>query len=298
MEGTNQEIKIPSNIMVKSSYLQIKARQASYINDIINELYNYIYVRTEPHLREHLEIEAKLGRFNFVGEYVQCMQYIRETFQVPNYENRERNTRIDFQSGLDESQFYTIWYYVDKESTIPKSEIIRLEPINYKEIHYQSQKRYQVAYRGGVKVGEETIRKDDKLHINIRDNGNDFRLTACKEMNTEITDQDVETAKRDKFRVSYKFRFFRLDFTIATRTVDSTIVVTYEIELEFEDFPKISQNFQKYDDFKYILSRYIENVFCIYQTLSLDYYTEKTQNKQRSSREPLFGDYLERFNIA
>jgi hypothetical protein len=298
MENT-ANVKIPSNIMVKSSYQMVNRKQPHYIDDVISQLYTYIYINTNPTYYPNLEIEAKLGKFNFIGEYVHCMEYIKETFQIPNYDGRDSKRKIEFKSGLDESQFYTIWYYVDKEAHIPNSEITKCEPLNIKDVFYQSKKRKSLIYKNNTLVMEEVIRKEDKVNHNIRDGGNDFRITICKEMKTDITDSDIEISKRDKFRVSYKFKFFRLDFTIVSASVDNCIEITYEIEFELYGFKLLDHNiYQRYEDFRYLLYRYIENIFCIIKIGSFDYYTERTQNyqKQKTGNEPIFGDYLERQN--
>jgi hypothetical protein len=282
----NQEIKIPTNIMVKSGYPIYLKRQHNFIKDLINEFYNYIYVKTDPNYYDSLEIEAKLGRFYFIGEYIQCMEYLKETFQIPNYDIRDKIKKYEFRSGLEEGEFYTIWYNLEKECQ-HNPEIKRIEPLTIKDTSYNTGKRKSTVYKNNTIIKEETIRKEDKLHFNIRDMGNDIRFSACKEMKTDITSDDIPIGSRDKFRVSYKFRYFRLDFTIATSNE-----ITYEIELEFEDLKYVVNQFKIYEDFSYLFMRYIENVFCIYNTTSLEYFYDRSNVRNRTGA--MFGDYLEK----
>jgi hypothetical protein len=62
-----ENIRIPSNIMLKSAYGNFQKRESNYIMETILELYNYIYVHCKESDWDNLEIEAKLGKYDFKG---------------------------------------------------------------------------------------------------------------------------------------------------------------------------------------------------------------------------------------
>jgi len=298
-----ENIRIPSNIMLKSAYSNFQKRESNYIIETILELYNYIYVHCKQSDWDNLEIEAKLGKYDFKGDFIYLMQYIREPFKIPVFERNPSigyNYTYDFVPGLDESHFYSIWYFVDRESERPGSDIIKLEPINIKETNYKSGARLGVYYKNGQPIKEEIIKKENKMHINIRDNGNDFRITSCKETSlSEIFYEDVPTNFREKFRVSYKFRYFRLDLTIVSshKDLDSSSAneITYEVELEFDEVGKFlrSDNCRNFEEFKMMFLRFFQNVFCLYMATTTEYFDQRF-HKPRDKNDSLFGDYIEK----
>lgn len=295
--------RIPSNIMLKSAYNNFHKREANYILETILELYNYIYFHCKQSEWESIEIEGKLGKFDFKGDFVYLMQFIKEPFKIPIFERNASfgyNYKYDFVSGLDESHFYSIWYFIDKECDRQGSDIIRLEPINIKETHYKSGARLGVYYKNGQPVKKEIIKKENKMHVNIRDNGNDFRITSCKETKlNEISYEDVATNYREKFRASYKFRFFRLDFTIVANHKDQEHStqgdVTYEVEFEFDELSKFlrSESCRNFEEFKMMFLRFIQNLFCLYTASSTEYFDMRFP-KPRDITDSLFGDYIEK----
>ena len=299
----SDNVRIPSNIMLKSAYGDFLRRESNYIHDTITEIYNYIYFQCKQSDWDNLEIEGKLGSFQFKGDFVYSLQYIKEPFKIPAFPRNAPGghiTNYDFMSGLDKNRFYSICYFMDKESERQGSDIIRLEPINIKEICYKSGARSRTHYRDGQQVKQEIINKENKMHINIRDNGNDFRITSCKEnLISMISFDDIPTNYREKFRVSYKFRFFRLDLTIVSsrREQDSSnpSEITYEVEYEFDELVKFlkSDSCRNFDEFKMMFLRFIQNIFCIYISSTTEFF-EMRLPKARDGLDSLFGDYIEK----
>jgi len=228
---------------------------------------------------------------------------LQKPLKFPLYSGKKNSghqLKYEFQSSLDENQFYAIWYFIDKEKDKFPQEIKLVEPTNYKETHYKSGKRKSVIFKGGEFIREDVIKKEDKMHLNIRDNGNDFRITSCVEMKTDITNEDEENGCRDKFRVSYKFRYFRLDFTIVSSFSKESInrVITHEVEFEFaelKDFMK-PENCRGYDEFKIMFQRFIQNVQCFYKSSSQEFYKSIFGNtvKIKGPNESIYGDYFEK----
>jgi hypothetical protein len=298
MEDKN---RVPSNIMLKSSYFLHQNKEPNYITDTILELYNYI-LSVNPSEYNSLEIEAKLGTFLFKGSCVQAFKELKETFKIPIYNKQDKSYHYfiyDFNSGLEENQFYSLWYFVNKESERSGSEIIQIEPITYKETHYKSGIRKSVVYKNNIPGKEELIQKKDKHHVNIRNNSKDFRITACKEEKQySIPYDDVPVNYREKFRASYKFRFFRLDFTIVTAYKDLDVTsnkeMSYEVEFEFEELNTfLTRDYKTFEDFKMVFLRFIQNVFCIYEMITPEYYYSRYA-KPRFKEDSIFGDYMEK----
>ena len=75
--------KIPSNVIIKTSYAFTKNLMAPhFIPTIIEQIMQYI--KEHPRNYENLEIEAKLGRFEFKGDYVKNFERINEIFVIPD----------------------------------------------------------------------------------------------------------------------------------------------------------------------------------------------------------------------
>jgi len=144
-------------------------------------------------------------------------------------------------------------------------------------------------------TNEDVIKKERKLHSNIRNNGMDFRITACIEKKTDICDNDEISLIRDKFRVSYEYQFFRIDFTIVNKNSNST-ELTFEIEIELLTQGIISQldYFRDYRNFEYLFKRFFDNIFCIYELTKPDYYSDKLHEKGNKFVKNIFGNYLEK----
>jgi hypothetical protein len=295
------QIRIPSNIMIKSSFLQFNSREPTYMTETILELYKYI-LNTNPSQYSSLEVEAKLGLFDFKGSCVTALKDIKDPFKLPLYNKADKNYshfKYDFNSGLSENQFYTLWFFVNEECEKKGSDIIPIEPINYKETHFKSGIRRSIAYKNNQIIKEELIVKKDKHHINIRNMGKDFRITSCIEAKQSVIDyDDVPINYREKFRVSYKFRYFRLDFTVVASyknlDVDSSKEMTYEVEFEFVELQKFLLNeYKNFEDFKMMFQRFVQNIFCIYELLTPEMFYYSEYNK-RSSDVSIFGDYFKK----
>lgn len=296
---TNQPFKkIPSNIIIKSVYNQYeyKANMHNYMNDTIYEIYNFIFLNKDIDLNE-LEIEAKLGKFLFKGNSVLGYEYIKETFKIPAWDPRESAFKYDFLSGLDEERFFLIWHFVEKESDNPQSNIKKLQPKNYRETHYKSGKRKSQIIENNQIMHEEVIKKEKKMHFNIRNNGMDFRMTSCLENKSEINENDEISMNRDKFRISYEYQFFRIDFTIVNSfKINSDPELNYEVELELlsEGIKNQFDYFKEYRNFEYLFKRFFENVFCLYELTQKEYFSDKLLQKGNKFFGNVFGNYLEK----
>jgi len=298
MDKLQQTKKIPSNIIIKSAFnlFEKNSQRFPYLYETIHELYNFIFQNNDIDLDE-LEIEAKFGKFVFRGIGVQGYEYIKEVFRVPIWETRDQAFKYDFVSGLDEEKFFLIWNFVEKEANIPQSNIRKIPPKNYKEIHYKSGKRLSQLIENNKIIREDIIKKEKKIHFNIRNNGNDFRITSCIEKKNEIFDNDETTINRNKFRISYEYQFFRIDFTIVNSfSLTSDPELTYEIELELlsEGIKSQYEYFKFYPNFEYLFKRFFENIFCLYELINSDYYHEKLSQKGSKLLGNIFGNYLEK----
>jgi hypothetical protein len=299
----NQTERIPSNIMIKSSYYMNQSKPANYISETISEIYYYI-MKINPSEYNQIEIEAKLGTFDFKGSCLHGFKDIKDTFKLPLYNKSDRNYnyfKYDFKPGLDEDTFMTMLYLVKEESKRKGSDILPIEPIYYKEIHYQSGIRKSTIYKNGTKVSEELILKKKKHHINIRNFGKDFRISSClEEKQSKVDFNDVPTLFRDKFRISYKFRYFRMDFTIVTQggeqEYSSNKEAIYEVEFEFEELHNFLKNeFKNFDDFQKMFLRFIQNIFCIFELInpeSIDSHIKSMKNSHKDNS--IFGNYFEK----
>lgn len=299
VENTLMPIKLPSNIMMKSAYHFYQSSEANYFTESINELMSYIY-QYDSSDWSNIEIEAKLGFFDFKGAYVRCYQSLNDIFKLPIIDRASQHYqhyKYDFNAGVKENQFYSLWYFVDKECFFKDSEIIKLEPVNYKETHYQSGIRRSIMYQNGMAIKEDYIHKKDKRHINIRNRGNDFRITACMEEKQQgIMSDDIPLNYREKFRASYKFKYFRLDLTIVSsfKDLDSTTPksISYEVEFEFEEL-KTCFDSNKIEDVQKVFMRFIQNIFCFYYVMSPEYYSSRFL-RPRFPGDSLYGDYIEK----
>jgi len=270
----NQEnIEIPKNILLKrffSGYSKTNPfANPSWLRASVYELFNYVR-STDSLQHRFLEIEVKLGFFSFEG-HCKLYSYLEDFIKLPKIEN-DQNNNFQFNSYVSEGQFYSLWSMIEEECKY-NQEILKIEPINSKEIIYQSGKRKSTitTKNGNPKI--EIIIKQDKYNINIRNNKNDMRISICKEFITDITSEDIAIIERNKFRVSYQFRFFRLDFSIVnTKNIpdDFTNNNTFEIEFELNDIKTLcetTKNFTDYESFEILMRRYIENILCFYYAI-------------------------------
>ena len=287
--------KAPSNVILKSVYdITAPTLKPNYIGDAINEILDYIKTQN-PTYYPSLEIEAKLGVFKFIGNAVKSYNYINETFRIPNFDTKLKDYKYEFEAGVQPKDFFLIWDAVEREAAIPKSDIIPGEVLTYKEKMYRSGKRQSMIYKDGKFIREEVIRKEDKKHINFKHFHKDFRITCSKEMATDIGEGDDVVMERNKFRCSYRFRFFRLDFTIANSSKTGGSIRTYEIEVEFDKIHELlaQANGNVYNsDIPVILERFIQNILNIYTPVSATYCSRITEKKE-SIFQNQFGNYLE-----
>ena len=260
--------KIPSNVIIKSSYeCTKKLLDCSYFNEIIEQIMKYI--KEHPNNYDKLEIEAKLGHFEFRGEGVKVLEKINETFIIPESINTSiMSNKYVFNAGILQKNFFLIWSALDNESK-PKEACIECKPPEtYKDTFYKTNKRHSIIYHDGVPIKEEIIRKENKKNINVRNRGYDFRITCSEEMPTEIDEkEDIIVNVRDKFRISYQLSYYRVDLTISKDEKSNDYA--YEVEIELNKLKYDLINVEKIDENKIrtILNRFIQNIMNLYSVL-------------------------------
>ena len=263
--------KIPSNVIIKTSYLYTKNLLGlRYFNSIIDQIMQYI--RDHPNNYGNLEIEAKLGRFDFKGEGLKVLEKIKETFIIPESIKSTPTNKFIFNAGIPQKDFFLIWSALDKESKLNGSQIECIKPQTYKdEIYntiYKTNKRRSFIYQDGQLIKEEIIRKENKKNINVRNGGYDFRITCSEEMPTEIDkDNDTLDKERDKFRISYQLSYYRVDLTISKESNNNDY--GYEVEIELNKLKSELDKVKKIDEYKIraILDRFIQNIMNLYSVL-------------------------------
>ena len=263
--------KIPSNVIIKTSYLYTKNLLGlRYFNSIIDQIMQYI--REHPNNYGNLEIEAKLGRFDFKGEGLKVLEKIKETFIIPESIKSTPTNKFIFNAGIPQKDFFLIWSALDKESKLNGSQIECIKPQTYKdEIYntiYKTNKRRSFIYQDGQLIKEEIIRKENKKNINVRNGGYDFRITCSEEMPTEIDkDNDTLEKERDKFRISYQLSYYRVDLTISKESNNNDY--GYEVEIELNKLKSELDKVKKIDEYKIraILDRFIQNIMNLYSVL-------------------------------
>ena len=263
--------KIPSNVIIKTSYLYTKNLLGlRYFNSIIDQIMQYI--REHPNNYGNLEIEAKLGRFDFKGEGLKVLEKIKETFIIPESIKSTPTNKFIFNAGIPQKDFFLIWSALDKESKLNGSQIECIKPQTYKdEIYntiYKTNKRRSFIYQDGQLIKEEIIRKENKKNINVRNGGYDFRITCSEEMPTEIDkDNDTLDKERDKFRISYQLSYYRVDLTISKESNNNDY--GYEVEIELNKLKSELDKVKKIDEYKIraILDRFIQNIMNLYSVL-------------------------------
>ena len=308
----NSNIDIPKNILLKSHYMIYKNMRHSYMINTAYDLFNYI-CSIDTKFHNNIEIEARLGKLTFEGNY-KLYEYIKETIMLP-YLNNTQNDKIQFTSNIP-NQFNLIWYYINKESEINPKEVLLYKPKLYKEFLY-SDKRQSFCFEDGELKKTEVISKNNekKLNINVKHNSNiDYRITAAVEQPKEINyDKDVPKSYREKFRISYKFQYFRVDFTIvksiynftkknidisnitnfssndsiyniSADSLSNTYNTTFEIEFEFDELFKFLQytNYNYYE-FEKIVCRMIDNINMLINSASYDVYSYLTSSTNNNS---------------
>ena len=267
----NIKDKIPSNVIIKTSYEYTKKLlESNYFNSVIEQIMSYI--KEHPKNYENLEIEAKLGHFEFRGEGVKALEKITETFIIPDsIKSSNPSNKYVFNAGISQKNFFLIWSALDKESKLIGANIDCLKAQTYKDTLYKNNKRHSLIYQDGEIIKEETIRKENKKNINVRNCGYDFRITCSEEMPTEINPvEDIKDNERDKFRISYQLSFYRVDLTISKDEKSNDYA--YEIEIELNKLKSELVKVQKIDENKIrtILNRFIQNIMNLYSVLLPD----------------------------
>jgi len=306
--------EIPKSIMLKKHFKLYKSIKPNFIKETGYQIYNYI-CNVDQSLHKHIEIEVKFGQVKFEGNF-KLYEYIKESFLIPQFTNNKDN-KITFESNIP-NYFYLIWYYVNKEIDLGSKEIIPLPPKVYKEFIYQD-KRRSFCFENNKLISEEVILKKNKHHINIKSsNSIDYRITSCIEYPQKVEANDSIKSYREKMRVSYKFQYFRLDFTIVksiynfskrninfTDSISDTIAniqaedfgfpaITYELEYEFDELYQFLQQ-TKYDyiQFENIIGRMIENINILINTCNSETFMTFLNNE---SNDSLYGNYF-KYNL-
>ena len=296
--------KIPSNIIIKTSYASTKNLMApNFFGSIIDQIMQYI--KDNPKNYENLEIEAKLGKFEFKGEAVRNFERINEKFIIPDlpYSKNSQN-QFNFVAGVAPRNFFLIWSALEKESKLNGANIDCIKPMIYKDFLYTGNKRKSQVFQDGKLIKEEIIRKENKKHINVRNSGFDFRITCSEEMPTDINEElDKIENERDKYRISYQLSFYRVDLTLSKDKSGEH----YEIEIEMNLLKKELVGAEKINEEKIriILDRFIQNIFNLYSVLmpnsiiynlqqeeQINYQIGKNKHLTPQEIENKFGNYF------
>ena len=289
--------KIPSNVIIKTSYLFTKNLLCPrYFNSIIDQIMQYI--KEHPNNYENLEIEAKLGRFDFHGDGVKTLEKINETFIIPeSIKSSNLNNKFIFNAGIHQKDFFLIWSALDKESKLNGSNIECIKPQTYKDTIYntiyKTDKRRSLIYQDGELIKEEVIRKENKKHINVRNGGYDFRITCSEEIPTDIDEEkDTIDKERNKFRISYQLSYYRVDLTISKESNNNDY--GYEVEIELNKLRSELSKVKKIDEQKVrtILDRFIQNIMNLYSVLMPEAIFNNARHDENLSYELGYNKHL------
>ena len=81
------QIQIPNNIILKSLYTKtLPLLSPNYINDIVENITEYI-LNTDPIYYRNIEIESKLGYFEFLGEKSKRFSFVHIPYKPPCFIN-------------------------------------------------------------------------------------------------------------------------------------------------------------------------------------------------------------------
>ena len=107
------QIQIPNNIILKSLYTKtLPLLSPNYINDIVENITEYI-LNTDPIYYRNIEIESKLGYFEFLGEKSKIFSLINETFKLPDIKSKD--FLYNFKATISPSNFFAIWNAIERE---------------------------------------------------------------------------------------------------------------------------------------------------------------------------------------
>ena len=277
--------KIPSNIIIKTNYGFTKNLMAPhFFQSIIEQIMQYI--KEYPNNYENLEIEAKLGRFEFKGDFVSNFEKINEIFIIPDKDQLvpSPKNKFNFVSGVSPRDFFLIWQALENESKLNGANIECIKPILFKDFIYTNNKRKSQIFQDGKLIKEEIIRKENKKHINVRNLGSDFRITCSEEMPTDVNEEkDNLENKRDKYRMSYQLSYYRVDLTLS-KDKDGEY---YEVEIEMNLLKKELVGVKHIDEPKIraILDRFIQNIFNLYSVLIPDSIAFNAQQEEQINYE-------------
>ena len=299
-EKEKEKEKIPSNVIIKTSYAFTKNMMIPrYSSSIIGQIMQYI--KRYPNNYENLEIEAKLGRFEFKGEAMKNFEKINDIFIIPDsIRTQDQKNKYNFISGVCARNFYLIWSALEKESKLKGSNITCIKPMFFRDTiysgNYNGNKRKSEIFKNGEKIKEETIRKENKEHINVRNNGCDFRITCSKEMPTEIDEKrDKLENVREKYRTSYQLNFFRVDLTLCKDKSGETFEVEIELNKLRDELIRKKQIDE--NNIRLILDRFIQNIFNLYSVLVPESIAYNAQQEEQIKNELGLNKHLKKEEI-
>ena len=299
-EKEKEKEKIPSNVIIKTSYAFTKNMMIPrYSSSIIEQIMQYI--KRYPNNYENLEIEAKLGRFEFKGEAMKNFEKINDIFIIPDsIRTQDHKNKYNFISGVCARNFYLIWSALEKESKLKGSNITCIKPMFFRDTiysgNYNGNKRKSEIFKNGEKIKEETIRKENKEHINVRNNGCDFRITCSKEMPTEIDEKrDKLENVREKYRTSYQLSFFRVDLTLCKDKSGETFEVEIELNKLRDELIRVKPIDE--NNIRLILDRFIQNIFNLYSVLVPESIAYNAQQEEQIKNELGLNKHLKKEEI-
>ena len=286
------QIQIPNNIILKSLYTKtLPLLSPNYINDIVENITEYI-LNTDPIYYRNIEIESKLGYFEFLGEKSKIFSLINETFKLPDIKSKD--FLYNFKATISPSNFFAIWNAIERESYIKNSGIIRIEPLNIVDkINYDGIRLSKI-YKEGEFIKKEIIKKEDKVNFNVRNYGNDFRITCSKEIETDFNENDSFRLTRDKFRVSYQFSFFQIDLTISKNSLEPDNYC-YEVEIEIKNLVDLLKGQNWEFNLRTILMRFMQNIINLYTAILPDSINLIDNQERRFNN--CYGDYLQNLKL-
>ena len=302
--------EIPQNILLKTQYLLYKTIKPNIFSEISLKLFNYV-ANTKPENQDKIEIEIKLGKFKFDGDY-SVFNRIKDVFIIPEFKfsSNSNSNKMAFEANVGK-HFNLLWFYIDNEAKFDTQGVKLIEPLYYKEFIFSGEKRLSFCYNGdNILLSKEIISKTNKNHINVKYNNNlDLRITAATEEPRVLEERDYDSIPktyREKLRLSYRFFFYRFDLTIVRsiynssklavfgggKAMDSDFVstvlaedlgyfqTTYEFEIEFEGLNHYLKNSKlELNSFEKLISRMVENAYILIESITKIEIFENLPNK-------------------
>ena len=310
----NNNCYVHSNIILKTYYPYYEMNKKDYLVKIRDRIFSYIS-KLSPDELKICEIESKFGNFSFFNAY-ENFSLIAEPFIIPSFSSNKQPFR--FNIGVENKFFYLIYNALYQEEKVNGSNIQRKGPFFYDEFLYRSGKRVSYIYKGGAVTNggkPDIIKKEGKEHINVRNGGLDFRITCSKEVKSALSSEEendkrsIETTRK-KYRISFKFSFFRIDLSIVNQKENNKQnVMRYEVEIELLVKEIVLyynlKNPEHINSIKILIDRFLQNIISINSIMSNDglFYYMKTsdwinENKPITNPETnnliynKYGDYL------